>query len=338
MLLDAVGSVERLVVLGDLLELRHLPLNEVMAIATPVLREMGGALGAGGEVVIVPGNHDHRLLRPWLEQRALQSAPAPLGLQTPVPWGPEELLGVLAETLKPARVSAAYPGIWLREDLYATHGHYCDRHTTVPILERLGAGLMSRVVREPDGGPGRAEDYEAVLEPLYAWIDAIAQSGRPQAGGGSGTVQVRAWRALAPSERRWSLRRAGIGMVFGAVVAALNRAHMGPLRADVSGVQLRRAALQAFDEVLVRLGVDAPHVIFGHTHRAGPLPGDERSEWTASKGTRLVNTGCWVHEPGFLGEDPSRSPYRPGFCAFVDGDGAPQLRNLLDLNPRRVPA
>ena len=27
-------------------------------------------------------------------------------------------------------VRAAYPGVWLRDDVYATHGHYGDRHTT----------------------------------------------------------------------------------------------------------------------------------------------------------------------------------------------------------------
>ena len=67
---------------------------------------------------------------------------------------------------------------------------------------------------------------------------------------------------------------------------ALNRAGLGPLRADISGPELRRGALRAFGEVLTRLRVDAPHVIFGHTHRAGPLPADDRYEWRGSRPAR----------------------------------------------------
>ncbi len=86
-----------------------------------------------------------------------------------------------------------------------------------------------------------------------------------------------------------------------AAVAGLNRAGVGPLRADVSGVALRRGALAGFSESVARLGVPASDVIFGHTHRAGPLPGDDRSEWG-----RLLNVGSWVYESRFIGDDPAR--------------------------------
>jgi hypothetical protein len=83
--------------------------------------------------------------------------------------------------------------------------------------------------------------------------------------------------------------------------------------------------------VLGRLGVNARFAVFGHTHRAGPLPDDEASEWTRPDGTSMVNAGCWVNEFKYLGPDPTKSPYRPGFCVVVDeGDDAPQVRNLLD--------
>jgi hypothetical protein len=113
---------------------------------------------------------------------------------------------------------------------------------------------------------------------------------------------------------------------FPVAVAALNRAGLGPLRPDVSGPELRRSALRATREVLTRLGVPpATHVIFGHTHRAGPLPGDDRSEWG-----RLLNSGSWLYEPAWLGDSPRESPYRPGFAAIVGDDGPPELVNLLD--------
>jgi hypothetical protein len=117
---------------------------------------------------------------------------------------------------------------------------------------------------------------------------------------------------------------------FKTLVFGLNRAGIGPLRPDVSGPELRRAGLRATAEVLAHLGVRARHVIFGHTHRAGPLPRDDATEWMAGSGAALLNTGCWVYERGFLGPHPGRSPYRPGFAAVISGDREPQLVNLLD--------
>jgi hypothetical protein len=321
--------VQRLVLLGDIVELRHGPVREALAAAAPVLQEIAAALPPDAEVVIVPGNHDHLLLTGWLARSSLDGPPPALGLETAVAWQAHEPLAVLAGWFPGARVRVSYPGIWLREDVYATHGHYADRHTTVPMFERLGAGLMARIVREPPAGPLRAEDYEATLAPLYAWISAIAQNGGPQLGTSSHGASAQAWRALTGSGRGRSLRRRGMVAAFPAVVAGLNRARLGPLRTDISGPELRRAALRAFGEVVHRLEIPAAHVIFGHTHRAGPLPGDDPSEWRAPHGARLLNSGSWMLEPRFLGPDPASSPYRPGFAVYLDADGPPELRNLL---------
>jgi hypothetical protein len=161
----------------------------------------------------------------------------------------------------------------------------------------------------------------------------VAQSGGVRGRGGGG-LQVRAWRALSPSARRRSARRAGVALAFPALVAALNRAGLGPLGADVSGRELRRAALRSFAEVIERLDVRTAYVIFGHTHRAGPLAGDARSEWTAGNGASMLNIGSWVNEQGFVGDSPRQSPYRPGFAAVIAEDRAPELINLLDQRAR----
>ena len=47
------------------------------------------------------------------------------------------------------KLSAAFPGLWLRPDVYATHGHYLDCHLTIPTMERLGIGMTARALRRP---------------------------------------------------------------------------------------------------------------------------------------------------------------------------------------------
>lgn len=333
----AVREAGRLVLLGDVVELRHGPQAAAMHAALPVLTRLAAAMRRGGEVILVPGNHDHELLRGWRERRAAGYPPPPLALETVVDVQPAEALAELAAALAPAAVHVRYPGVWLREDVYATHGHYADRHTTVPMLERLAAGGMARIVGEPDRGPTRIEDYEAVLAPVYAWIHEVAQVGGPRLGASSHGASAGAWRVLAPdapeasrTDGRRRLRRRALVAGFPALIAALNRAGLGPLRAELSGPELRRAALRAMGEVVERLEVRARHVIFGHSHRAGPLGRDGLSEWLAPRGQSLVNCGSWVHEPAFLAARPRESPYRGGFGVWLDDDGPPELVNLLD--------
>ena len=327
--------------LGDVLELRHGPLRDVLDVAVPALQKIAGALRAGTEVVIVAGNHDHHLFGPWLERRARggpPDPPDPLGLEAEVDWREDEPLGAIAAAFSRVAVRAAYPGVWLRSDVYAVHGHYADLHTTVPMLERLSAGFTARVAGELPEGPRRAEDYERVLAPTYAWIHALAQYGGVSLRGSSQSPSTRAWEALSRSDGRRSMRGLAYKMGLRAAVAALGRGGIGPLRAEISGVALRDAGLAAFGEVVQRLGIDARHIIFGHTHRAGPLAGDEPAGWLSPGGSQLLNTGSWVLDESFLGERPHASPYRPGFAAIVEDEDAPRLVNVLDGVRPRAPA
>ena len=83
-------------------------------------------------------------------------------------------------------------------------------------------------------------------------------------------------------------------------------------------------------EVVRRLKIDAGHVIFGHTHRAGPLPADVEG-WTLPGGGRLHNTGSWLREDVFLGDrHDTRNPYFPGWVTFVGDIGPPERRNVLE--------
>jgi amino acid efflux transporter len=114
-----------------------------------------------------------------------------------------------------------------------------------------------------------------------------------------------------------------------AAVLAANAAGLGPVKADLSTGELRRASLVAMGAVVRRLGVEAPHVIFGHSHRAGPLPNDDRSEWRAPSGPLLYNAGCWTYEDVFLRRTGASSPYWPGCAVVVEDDGPPRVERLL---------
>jgi hypothetical protein len=82
-------------------------------------------------------------------------------------------------------------------------------------------------------------------------------------------------------------------------------------------------------EVAARLGLGDAYVVFGHTHRPGPLPGDTPDEWRGRGGARLVNTGSWTYSSVFLTPTPGESPYWPGTCVIVEDDGAPRVVRLL---------
>jgi Calcineurin-like phosphoesterase len=337
-LLEAIDGVDRVILLGDALELRHGPPREALAVARPFFEDLGRAL-AGRELVVVAGNHDYALLASWLAGRDEQEDPGRLDLeQLLTAEEASPMLRRLAEWASPAQLSAAYPGIWVRSDVYATHGHYLDCHLTVPTLERLSVGAMGRLLSRPPQTLAGVEDYETVTAPVYAWMYEVARHVRTGVAlNGVGTV--RAWRALGGDRRMRpgrSLRRRALTGGFTLTVAALNRAGLGPLRADISSGELRRAGLRAMCEVAVRLGLDDAYVVFGHTHRAGPLPGDRQIEWqgqrqsaAAAAGIRLVNAGCWTYDAAFLTPVPGESPYWPGTCVLVEDSGPPLLMRLL---------
>src|SRR3954469_5493199 len=202
-LLEALANVDRLVILGDGLELRESPHREAAEIAGSAFADFGRALGPQGEIVLMVGNHDHGLVAGWIDGR-LQTEPAGfLGLEHRIaPPEAGALAATLAEHAKPARVELAYPGVWLRDDVYALHGHWADVHSTVPTFERLAAGAMARwvVSLPPDGAS--PDDYEAALSPLYAWIHALTQrSGMTLVSQGTG-ASARAWVAMGGRGRR----------------------------------------------------------------------------------------------------------------------------------------
>jgi len=357
-LAEAVAGADRLVLLGDIIELRERPLAQALETARPLFEAVGRAM-AGRPVVLVPGNHDHALAEPWLARLRLNGERLPNEAEWPV--GPEDgPAGRMAAWMPDSEVTLAYPGLRLRPDVYATHGHYLDLHLTVPRLESIAASAMGRLTKL-----GRtvesAADYETILGPMYAFYAGLAQgaSARALARGSSfsRTVWKRASDGRAPdmppgdpasagasagsgesatrgaSATRDRATAAATRFLLGRVtipgaVAALNAVGLGPFRATLTGEELRRSGLEAMGRVAGVLAPGAEHVVFGHTHRPGPLPADDPDEWRAPSGARLWNSGSWLHEGAFLrnGRD---SPYWPGTVLTVDDDGPPRVENVL---------
>jgi UDP-2,3-diacylglucosamine pyrophosphatase LpxH len=297
-LLAALEDVDRLVLLGDIVELQPGRGGSPDA-ARPVLEGIGSRVD---DVVLVPGNHDARLVRPWLRSNGVPDA-----VDAEVPPDATPLLADVVSWLRPARVSVRYPGVWLSPRVWATHGHYLDRHLLPESAFGVARGLLGRLPR--DGATPR--DYEqkgpsvtAVEGWLARWLP------RPLA-------------ALA--EDAAELLRAATMMP-----AFLSHRH-ARLTSRVLGMQMRRAAIPALARVVHRLGVDADWVVFGHVHRLGPLASDDARRWSGPGGRpRIANTGSWVFEPLLLHRVTPPHPYWPGGAILVEDDGDPQAIGLLD--------
>ncbi|HEY6780830.1 MAG TPA: hypothetical protein VI111_07750, partial [Thermoleophilaceae bacterium] len=214
-----------------------------------------------------------------------------------------------------------------RPDVYATHGHYLDAHLTMPRLEAIAAHAMVRLTGR-NGGRRSAADYEASLSPLYAFYAGLAQGAAPAALRRGGSASRAVWTRMNEDGHR--LERLLLGRVaIPGGVAALNGLGLGPFKAEVSAPELRRAGLAAMGTVVDGLQVEAAHVLYGHTHRAGPLPGDDLDEWRSRSGTRLWNTGNWYSELALTGSAPGRNPYSAGYVMRLSETGDPQLENVL---------
>ena len=339
-LVHALEGADRVVLLGDVVELRERPLADSLEVARPVFEQLGHAL-AGRQVVLVPGNHDHALAEPWLERLRLDARGLPTETQWPV-QREEGAAGRIAAWMPNVELALAYPGVHLRDDVYATHGHYLDLHLTIPRLESIAASAMARITRRGKSAQSAA-DYEAILAPLYAFYAGLAQGATAASLARGSSISRDVWsRASGDGRRPEGESAASAAMaqasrfLLGRVtipgaVAALNGLGLGPFRATLTGDELRRAGLLAMARVAEVLAPGAEHVIFGHTHRPGPLPGDEPAEWTTLSGSRLWNSGSWLYESAFL-TTGRESPYWPGTVLTLEEDGPPRIENVVPNN------
>ncbi|MGN6217419.1 MAG: metallophosphoesterase, partial [Solirubrobacterales bacterium] len=326
-LFEEIAGADRLVLLGDVVELRNLPLGPSLERSRPFFEELGEVL-THKEVTLVPGNHDARLAEPLLDQLSIGGDPT-LELENyyePLPPGnapspgPAELID---EWLGAARLQFAYPGVWLREDVYATHGHYMDVHLRLPRAECVAAATMVRLSKPL---PPRAtpDDYERVLRPLYGFAYGLAQV-LPVRRRRNGPFEW-AWEVLA-GERRDGFKGRAARAGFPLAIRGLNSLLRAEFEPDVTPAAIFRGGVEAAIEMTRRLGLDDVQVITGHTHRGGPLP-DEPS-WSLPRGGTLHNTGSWVFASAFHQPGTPPNSYWPGTVTWLEDDGPPRRVQLL---------
>ena len=308
-LLEALEGIERLVLLGDVVELLEKRAERAMDVAEPILRLIGRAVGVDREVILVPGNHDRALVTGWIRRVGTGLAP-----DSRVPLGATPELARIASCLAPARVRVHYPGVWLAPGVWATHGHYLDRHLLPEAAFGVTRGLLGRV---PQAGAAPI-DYERAGGPSLTRLEALVIKALP-----------RPLAALA--EDIAELIRAS---TMPLAPHRLLRPRMARLTARVLGAQMLLASLPAISHVVGRLGLDAEWVVFGHVHRLGPLQGDLDTRWRGPQGRPgLLNTGSWVYEPLLVHNATAPHPYWPGGAVILEHDRAPRAVGLLDGVP-----
>lgn len=318
LLLGRLAEADRVVLLGDVIELRELPLPTVLEAARPFFEELGETM-AGRPVILLPGNHDHRLAEPLLEQLALTGEPLGLEHRAAPAGEPAERI---AAWLGDAELELAYPGCWLRDDVYATHGHYMDCHMRLPRLECIAAAAAMRTLRAL---PERTEpaDYERVLRPVYGLTYGLAQGGVARR---AARPSERAWRTASGRNSAGRIRRAAVRAAIPATIWGVNRLLRADFDPSLSAASISHSGVAAATEMSARLGLSDIHVITGHTHRAGPGEGD--GVWPI-EGGHLHNTGSWVFASAFHHPGKPPGPYWPGTVTWLDDDAPPQRTKLL---------
>jgi calcineurin-like phosphoesterase family protein len=319
-LFEEIAGADQLVLLGDAVELRTQPLGISLERARPFFEELGQALGEA-PVTLVPGNHDHRLAEPLLDELSVTGVE--LGLEHHADPSPGPT-AVIDGWLGGDRLRIAYPGIWLRGNVYATHGHYIDPHLRLPRAECVAAATMIRLLR-PVPPQATPPDYERVLRPLYGFAYGLAQVMRVRRR--RNNAFERWWEILAGEVEEPSLRARAGRAAFPAAVTAANRLLRSDFDPDVTVAAIFRSGVKATAEMATRLGLDDITVITGHTHRAGPLPSEP--EWTLPAGGRLHNTGSWVFSSAFHQPGTPPNSYWPGTVTWLEDEAPPRRVQLL---------
>jgi hypothetical protein len=257
-------------------------------------------------VILVPGNHDAPLIRGWARTRGRE-----LRIDSPVPPDASPALAQVVSWLAPARVRVNYPGVWLDDRIWATHGHYLDRH----LMPESAFGVLRGDLGRQNGTPWSPADYERIRRRAQregaSFLSRLIERPFPTMVEGSAHVAR--------------------NTVLPALPRLLMNARLAPLTASTLDLQMQRAGIPAMQRVVRHLRVDADWVLFGHLHRAGPLAGESTDRWqTADGAQRYLNPGSWLYEPLLVDRSEPPHPYWPGGAVRLEPGSEPKVIGLLD--------
>ena len=284
-LLDALDQHDRLVLLGDIIETKETHPEVAFPIAEPVLRAIAERLGPNKQLLLLPGNHDHSLVREWTEAQGSQ-----LARENAVPPDASPLLAQLLAWLTATRVEVHYPGIWLSDEVWATHGHQLN-HFLRPVASW---GLHSRT---------RAQ--AATMTATPATLEYVAEHPPPPH-----------MRDGMPPER-WLDRHlpAWLAPLTSRMLGRQTQRHALPAFAAAT----RALGVEARFVVFGHLHRRGP--------RVGDV---QRRWSSTDGAQQLLNTGSWRYEPVIAHRLGPGSQYWPGGAVTIGEDGIPRSTGLLD--------
>ena len=179
-LLEALGGVERLVLLGDVVELSERNSDDALAVAQPVLRALERRLGRDREVILVPGTMIGALSLRGSRRWGPGSRSTARCRSTPTPE-----LAAVSSWQAPAQLSAAIRGCGSPKGCgpprHYLNGTFCRRGRSA---SRAGdwAGYHRPIDYGPAGGLSLRTAHEAISgalrEPLAEVADRLGVLGR----------------------------------------------------------------------------------------------------------------------------------------------------------------
>ena len=285
-LVEAVSDADRLVLLGDIVELRERPLAEALEVSRPVLEALGRAM-AGRPVVLVPGQPRPRARRAVARAAAARGRGAAGG--GGVAGGAGRRRGRAHRRVDARRGADARLSRPAAARRRLRHSRPLPRPAPDHPAARVDRGVRDGPAHEarprararppttrPSSPRCTPSTPASPRAPRPARWPAAAASRAPSGSAPATAARPTPPRPSAPATRRARASAAATRFLLGRVtipgaVAALNVLGLGPFRATLTGEELRRSGLDAMARVAEVLAPGTPHVVFGHTHRPGPL-------------------------------------------------------------------
>jgi predicted phosphodiesterase len=352
LLREQLEGIDHIVLLGDILDLRFQQLETALEIATPFFSMLGNVLRPAKRprVTYIPGNHDHhyalRLIEAEQERAIASGEPYTFrhAVAPPDFFLSRQLARLIGGNVE-MRFSYFYDTLESSEGpIFLIHGHYLDLHIDAAPA-RLLTLLQASIAAAGQSVDALSPDlYEAILRPQYELLHWIGQSP------GGGQIQSRIYERLRggapPSTRLSQIRQAalrGAASFGGKVGIALAETIAG--RLIKGGLSLTSPAREAQAEETIlafSLSLEAlepylptgvRYVIFGHTHRPGPLEEiDNPERWVVNmhgQATQVFNSGSWLYDSGKARRPDYRPQRWPGTFILIPDRGQPRLVEVL---------